>query len=57
MTSKNYKVPHHEIFASPPVSLSFLGYNNLLSILFSNILSFCPSLNVKDSFTATLKKG
>jgi hypothetical protein len=35
-------------FLQPPVTLSLLRTNNLLSTLFSNTLSLCFSLNVRD---------
>ena len=35
-------------FLHSPVALSFLGPNILLKVLFSNALSLCPSLSVRD---------
>jgi hypothetical protein len=35
-------------FLQPPVTSSLFGPNILLSTLFSNILSLCCSLNVRD---------
>jgi hypothetical protein len=38
-------------FLHPPVISSLFGQNILLSTLFSNTLSLCPSLNVRDQFS------
>jgi hypothetical protein len=35
-------------FLQPPVTLSFSGWNILLSTLFSNALSLCSSVSVRD---------
>jgi hypothetical protein len=38
-------------FLQPPIMSPLLGRNILLSIIFSNTLSLCSSLNVKDQLT------
>jgi hypothetical protein len=42
-------------FLQPPVTLSVLGPNILLSTLFSNILNLCYSLNVRDQVSHPYK--
>jgi hypothetical protein len=42
-------------FLQPPLTSSFFGPNILLSILFSNTLSLCPSLNVRDQVSHPYK--
>jgi hypothetical protein len=46
--STNYEAPWLYSFLHPPVTPSLFGPNILLSILFSNILSLCSSLTVRD---------
>jgi hypothetical protein len=40
-------------FLQPPVTSSLYGPNILFSALFSNTLSLCSSLNVRDQFSHT----
>jgi hypothetical protein len=40
---------------TPPVTLSLFGPNILINILFSNTLSLCSSLTVRDHFSRPYK--
>ena len=42
-------------FLHTPITLSFIGPNNLLNTLFSNTLSLCSSLNVSDKVSHPYK--
>jgi hypothetical protein len=42
-------------FLQPPVSASLFGPNILLNTLFSNTLSLCYSLNVRDEVSMALQ--
>jgi hypothetical protein len=59
MKSTNYAAPHHAgsstQFLNPPVTSSLFGSDIVLSILFSNILNLCSSLNVGDQVSHPYK--
>jgi hypothetical protein len=46
--STSYEAPHYAVSSNLPPLISLLGPNILLSTLFSNTLSLCSSLNVRD---------
>ena len=47
MNGKNYKVPHRGDFYTFHFHPSLFGPNTRLSILFSNTLSLCFSINIR----------
>jgi hypothetical protein len=53
-SSLNYEAPRYGTFSSP-VTLSLLGPDILLSILFSNTHNLCSYLNVKDRVSHSYK--
>jgi len=55
VTSTDNKAPHYVVLSTPPVTLSLLGPNVLLSILFSNTLNLCTSINVTDQVPHSYK--
>jgi hypothetical protein len=46
--STSYEAPHYAVFSKPSATSSLFGPNVLLNALFSNTLSLCSSLNVRD---------
>jgi hypothetical protein len=46
--STSYEAPHDAFFFKPPVTSSLFSPNILLSTLFSNTLSLCSYLNVRE---------
>jgi hypothetical protein len=48
--STSYETPHHAIYPNLPTLPSLLSPNILLNTLFSNTLSLCSFLNIRDKF-------
>jgi hypothetical protein len=48
MKRTSYEAPHYAVLLQPPVTSSLFGPSILLSTLFSNTLSLCSSLNVRN---------